>query len=170
MYDYLRKSGAKGYVVSLSGGCDSSTCATLVAHSLTAAARSLGLPQVVQDLGIDLEKPTEVALRRATLACLYQPTKNSSAATKKAASALASALGCEYFEVDVDDLVSSYQTKIEAAIGRVLSWQQDDLTLQNIQARARAPMAWLVANTRNAVLLTTSNRSEAAVGLRHDGW
>nr|HQF15240.1 NAD+ synthetase [Thermogutta sp.] len=33
-----------------------------------------------------------------------------------------------------------------------------------IQARARGPSAWLLANVKKALLLTTSNRSEAAVG------
>jgi NAD+ synthase (glutamine-hydrolysing) len=47
---------------------------------------------------------------------------------------------------------------------RALSWAEDDLTLQNIQARARGPAVWLVANLRRALLLATSNRSEAAVG------
>ena len=36
--------------------------------------------------------------------------------------------------------------------------------LQNIQARVRGPSVWLLANIRNALLLATSNRSEAAVG------
>jgi NAD+ synthase (glutamine-hydrolysing) len=49
-------------------------------------------------------------------------------------------------------------------MGRELTWQKDDLTLQNIQARTRAPMAWIVANIKGAILLATSNRSEAAVG------
>jgi NAD+ synthase (glutamine-hydrolysing) len=38
------------------------------------------------------------------------------------------------------------------------------VALQNIQARARAPGVWLLANLRGALLLATSNRSEAAVG------
>jgi NAD+ synthase (glutamine-hydrolysing) len=46
----------------------------------------------------------------------------------------------------------------------MLTWQTDDTALQNIQARARGPGAWLLANLRGALLLTTSNRSEAAVG------
>ncbi len=50
------------------------------------------------------------------------------------------------------------------AVDRKLDWQRDDVALQNIQARARGPGAWLLANLRDALLLTTSNRSEAAVG------
>ena len=54
--------------------------------------------------------------------------------------------------------------KIEHALGRELTWQTDDLALQNIQARVRAPGIWLLANVQNCLLLTTSNRSEASVG------
>jgi NAD+ synthase (glutamine-hydrolysing) len=53
---------------------------------------------------------------------------------------------------------------VSEALGRELSWDLDDVALQNIQARARGPAAWLVANVRGAILLATSNRSEAAVG------
>ncbi|MCA9015798.1 MAG: NAD(+) synthase, partial [Planctomycetaceae bacterium] len=50
------------------------------------------------------------------------------------------------------------------AVGRDLNWDEDDIALQNIQARVRAPGVWMVANLRDALLLATSNRSEAAVG------
>jgi NAD+ synthase (glutamine-hydrolysing) len=49
-------------------------------------------------------------------------------------------------------------------LGRELSWERDDLALQNIQARVRAPTVWLLANVQNRLLITTSNRSEMAVG------
>ncbi|HXT20617.1 MAG TPA: NAD+ synthetase, partial [Thermoanaerobaculia bacterium] len=39
-----------------------------------------------------------------------------------------------------------------------------DLTLQNIQARVRAPSVWMIANLQRGLLLATSDRSEAAVG------
>ncbi len=57
-----------------------------------------------------------------------------------------------------------YVSVVEAALGRKLEWQRDDLALQNIQARVRAPSVWLLANLNSALLLSTSNRSEAAVG------
>src|SRR6185503_12007231 len=53
---------------------------------------------------------------------------------------------------------------VSDAIGRKLCWNEDDLALQNIQARVRGPSVWLLANLKNALLLSTSNRSEAAVG------
>ncbi|MDB4526563.1 NAD(+) synthase, partial [Akkermansiaceae bacterium] len=76
----------------------------------------------------------------------------------------AAALGCDYAEWEVDDLVEGYESTIESVLKRQLSWQTDDLARQNIQARVRAPGIWMMANIRNALLLATSNRSEAAVG------
>ena len=49
-------------------------------------------------------------------------------------------------------------------MGRKLSWKEDDIALQNIQARARSPIIWMLANVKNALLLSTSNRSEGDVG------
>jgi NAD+ synthase (glutamine-hydrolysing) len=61
-------------------------------------------------------------------------------------------------------LVQRYVALGEGVLGRALDWAGDDLALQNIQARVRAPSAWLIANVNGALLLSTSNRSEAAVG------
>ncbi len=61
-------------------------------------------------------------------------------------------------------MVQGYQDLISRAIERPLSWERDDVALQNIQARARGPAIWMLANLDNALLLATSNRSEAAVG------
>ena len=74
------------------------------------------------------------------------------------------ALDAEYQEWDVDELVEGYRSLVEKGIGRGLNWDDDDLALQNIQARVRAPGVWMLTNIRNALLLSTSNRSEAAVG------
>jgi NAD+ synthase (glutamine-hydrolysing) len=60
--------------------------------------------------------------------------------------------------------VKRYTALAEQVEGRPLTWDKDDLALQNIQARARAPSIWMVANLEDKLLITTSNRSEAAVG------
>jgi NAD+ synthase (glutamine-hydrolysing) len=101
---------------------------------------------------------------RALLACVYQSTRNSSTTTHDAARDVATAIGGEFIAWSVDELVERYTATVSQAIGRELSWATDDLALQNIQARARAPGVWLLANLREALLLATSNRSEAAVG------
>jgi NAD+ synthase (glutamine-hydrolysing) len=61
-------------------------------------------------------------------------------------------------------MVDAYVKAGEACLGRTMDWKRDDLALQNVQARARAPGVWMLANIRGALLLSTSNRSEAAVG------
>ncbi len=166
LFDYLRKSAAHGYVVSLSGGADSSAVAALSAFAVQLAWNELGAEGVNQKLsyldGSAVESPKQLVHR--LLACVYQATRNSSETTRQAAREVATALGAEYFEFDVDGLVAEYERIVSAAIGKPLTWEDDDLARQNIQARVRSPSAWLLANLRRSLLLATSNRSEAAVG------
>ena len=171
LWDYLRKSRAQGYVVSLSGGADSAACAVLVALAVQLAFAELGADGVQQRLpGIRrlheaLEGGAGVAgAVAALLACAYQPTENSGDVTRTAAEEVARAIGAEYHVIDIDAQYKQYIASLEQTLGRKLSWDTDDVTLQNIQARVRAPSIWMLANLRGAVLLTTSNRSEAAVG------
>ena len=166
LFDYLRKTSAKGYVISLSGGCDSACCAVLVAHMLASAVSELGITKACERLGLGQPRSeVKVAdLIKQVLTCIYQRTKNSGPVTHAAASALAQALGATWYDADIQPMVDAYIQSAEKLLQRPLTWAQDDLSLQNIQARARAPLAWLLANVRNSILITTSNRSEAAVG------
>ena len=104
------------------------------------------------------------ALVRQLLTCAYQGTVNSSDDTFTSAQELAASIGARFHHWDIDGEVAGYVGKIQGALGRDLTWQTDDLALQNIQARVRAPGIWLLANVQNCLLLTTSNRSEASVG------
>jgi NAD+ synthase (glutamine-hydrolysing) len=163
LFDYLRKSKAKGFVLSLSGGADSSTCAVLVAEMVRRASRELGLQKVAAMLGI-LVVSTEKELINKVLTCAYQSTRNSSETTFTAAQQLAQSMGAEFKHWMIDEEVSSYEQKIEKALGRKLTWEQDDIAKQNIQARSRSPIIWMLANVKQSILLTTSNRSEGDVG------
>ena len=98
------------------------------------------------------------------LTCAYQSTRNSSTTTLEAAKLLADSIGAEFHQWSIDEESDSYKTKIESALGRKLTWETDDIALQNIQARSRSPIIWLLANVRQSILLTTSNRSEGDVG------
>ncbi|MEM9069968.1 MAG: NAD(+) synthase [Myxococcota bacterium] len=167
LFDYLRRSRAKGYVVSLSGGADSTACACLVRMMADLAVAELGLQGTADRLGHiqalqDASDPK--AMTAALLTTAYQATRNSGDVTKNAARAVADAIGADHLELDVDALVRGYRELVATAIGRKLEWETDDLTLQNIQARARGPSIWMLANIRNQILMATSNRSEAAVG------
>ena len=170
LFDSLRKSRSRGFVVSASGGADSSAVACLAAIGLrfaaaewtaAGAARRAGRP----DLAVDAPDDVVLAgLVRGTLTCVYQATANSGPITRAAARGVAEAIGASFHEFDVEPIVRAYETLAATAIGRPLSWEQDDIALQNIQARVRSPGVWMLANLLGSLLLSTSNRSEAAVG------
>ncbi len=171
LWDYLRKSRAQGYCVSISGGADSAACAVLVALAIQIAFAELGPGGVKRQLAtvrrlhdvIDAGGDARAAIG-VLLSCAYQPTENSGSVTRTAAEQVAKAVGAEFHVIDVDAMYKGYIGALEHAVGRKLDWKTDDVTLQNIQARVRAPSIWMLANLRGAVLLTTSNRSEVAVG------
>lgn len=167
LFDYLRKSRANGFVISLSGGADSSAAACLVALMTELGAQELGPAGFLAKLRYipGLTRATgDKEIVRALLTCVYQSTRNSTDTTHNAARAVAAALGAEFLELDVDGIASAYVTLVERALGRQIKWETDDAALQNIQARVRGPGAWMIANVKGALLLATSNRSEAAVG------
>lgn len=167
LFDYLRKSKSRGFVLSLSGGADSSTIAILVAEMVKRGIDELGLDGFISKSGIPLtvqSNQPEKELVGQLLVTAYQGTRNSSFDTLHSAQTLAKSLGAKFYSWSIDEEVDSYTEKIEKAIGRKLTWEQDDLTLQNIQARSRSPIIWMLANLNNALLLSTSNRSEGDVG------
>jgi NAD+ synthase (glutamine-hydrolysing) len=166
LFDYLRKSKARGFVLSLSGGADSACCAVLVAEMVRRASTSLGWPAFWTAIGIDpasAPTSTKEAVGKL-LTCAYQASVNSSATTHDAAKTLADSIGAHFHAWSIEEESSSYRKKIEVVLGRPLTWEQDDIALQNIQARSRSPIIWMLANVKRAVLLTTSNRSEGDVG------
>ena len=167
LVDYLRKTRSGGYVVSLSGGADSSACAALVRLVVDIGVAELGREGFARRLshisGL-AECVDNDAVTARLLTTAYQSTRNSGEVTRNAARDLAVALGAEHHLLDVDAMVQGYVSIAEGALGRSLTWETDDVTLQNIQARTRGPSIWMLANVKNAILLSTSNRSEAAVG------
>jgi len=170
LFDYQRKSRARGFVVSASGGADSSAVACLVALAVRLAAAEMPVEAVAARLGLGRiagAGDRDAAVRglvHDVLTCVYQATVHSGAVTRAAARDLAAALGAEFHEFDVEPIVRAYVDMVARAVGRPLEWSRDDVALQNIQARARAPGVWMLANIRGALLVSTSNRSEAAVG------
>jgi NAD+ synthase (glutamine-hydrolysing) len=165
LFDYMRKSHSKGFVVSLSGGADSSAVSCLVALMVERGVKELGFEKFAKKAGVELPEDVSVeSLTQSLLTCVYQSTANSSTVTRDAAREVAEAIAAEFLVFGVQALVTKYTDMIGEGIGRPLSWRRDDLALQNIQARVRAPGVWLLANLRGALLLATSNRSEAAVG------
>lgn len=171
LFDYMRKSHSKGFVLSLSGGADSSAVACMVNNMVDTGVEKLGRDNFLAKAGLKIDFDEDLSDEEKNgqvlsniLTCVYQGTTNSSPETFASAGLLAETLNANFINWSVDDLKSLYIEKIEGAIGRNLNWTHDDIALQNIQARVRAPGVWMLANIQGALLLSTSNRSEAAVG------
>ncbi|MTI39940.1 NAD(+) synthase [Fulvivirga lutimaris] len=173
LFDYLRKSRSRGFVLSLSGGADSSSIAVMVSEMVRRGIKQLGAEAFLTKINrsdlIDkvVKEDPQIAAKlilNHLITCAYQGTINSSDDTFNSAKKLAEYIGATFYQWTIDDEVNSYTSKIENAIGRKLTWAKDDLALQNIQARSRSPIIWMLANINNALLLTTSNRSEGDVG------
>ncbi|MFL2866700.1 MAG: NAD(+) synthase [Pirellulaceae bacterium] len=167
LFDYMRKSYSRGFVLSLSGGADSATVAVLVKLMIDFAVKEIGLSGLAHRLRHCFEgsvPETPKKLVGELLWCVYQTTRNSSEITRDAAESIAHAIGARFYELNVDGVVEEYKSLVSGVLQRKLTWDRDDLALQNIQARGRAPSVWMLANIKRGLLLATSNRSEAAVG------
>ncbi|NLK85667.1 MAG: NAD(+) synthase [Aeromonadales bacterium] len=175
LYDWMKKTHAHGFALSMSGGADSGLCATCVAYGQLAALHDLGfdgykalmqsLKFEVPDFTGDKESYIKTYMMPQVLTTVYQGSAVSSSVTRTAAAKVSENLGAKHFEWSIAKLVEDYVGLVnDTTPGDPLTWERDDLTLQNIQARCRAPSIWMIANRYNKLLITTSNASEGAVG------
>lgn len=167
LFDYLRKSFSKGFVLSLSGGADSSSLLVLVAEMVKTGVSELGIEGFLNkihrnDLLGKVFSAEEIITQ--LLIAAYQGSRNSSEATLQSAKELAESVGATFYHWTIDQPVEVAVQVVEKELGRKLSWENDDIALQNIQARSRSPIIWMLANITGSILLTTSNRSEGSVG------
>ncbi|CAI2359539.1 unnamed protein product [Moneuplotes crassus] len=173
LWDYLRRSGARGYFLPLSGGLDSASVATIVGsmcHLVFSAIHDDNDEQVLEDLrnitrqdDFTPESPKDVAAQ--VLNCCYMGTKNSSEETLKRAKALSEDIGFKFYNVEIDDLFDVTKTLFHNLTGKEPKFEahggtyNEDLALQNIQARQRMVMSYLMAqlmpwvNEQNGFLL-----------------
>jgi NAD+ synthase (glutamine-hydrolysing) len=151
--EYTSKTKIPGFALALSGGRDSAMCAILVARMFQYHHPDLK--------GEDLKSCVHKGLCTA-----YMATEHSSSATENAAYALAEELGAHHTRIDIQEALNRQLALTPDLVGHTLNWENDgdDIPLQNMQARLRGSLIWILANTRGFVLLTTSNKSEAAVG------
>ncbi len=167
LFDYMRKSHTHGFTISLSGGMDSSAVLCACYFMIILALDDLGLEKFKKKLSYfkAIQKLDNVeALTQKIITTVYQASKQSSSTTLYAAENLANALAANFYNVNIESLYQDYVKNAEQLLGYQLNWKNNDLALQNIQARVRSPQVWLLANLKNSLLLATSNRSEIAVG------
>lgn len=167
LYDYLRKSRSKGFVLSLSGGADSSTCLVLLTEMIKRSTMALGISEFLKAIGLEDKLDTLLSvedINQQLITVAYQATEHSSTQTFEAAESLSTSVHVQFHQWSIGDEIKHAQAIIESIVGRKLLWDTDDIVLQNIQARSRSPIIWMLANLQNSLLITTSNRSESSVG------
>jgi NAD+ synthase (glutamine-hydrolysing) len=90
--------------------------------------------------------------------CVVMPSPHSSAATQADARSIARNLGANVIEIPIEAGMLAYDEMLAAAGGAA------GITAENIQARIRGNLLMAISNTRGALVLSTSNKSEASVG------
>ena len=179
LWDWMRKTHTRGYALSLSGGADSALCLACVFYSQLEALGALGVNEylkVLEESRIKIDFSMEkfdldpigyfkTHIMPKIILTLYQGSDYSGDVTFNAAKGLAEEVGAWHHSWSISNLVKEYIRLSDSITPESpLSWEKDDLALQNIQARVRAPGIWLLANKYNKLLLATSNLSEASVG------
>jgi NAD+ synthase (glutamine-hydrolysing) len=98
------------------------------------------------------------ALGPEHLTCVVMPSPHSSEETQADARAIARNLGAEVIEIPIAAGMRAYDEMLTDAGGA------EGLTAENVQARIRGNLLMAISNTRGALVLSTSNKSEASVG------
>ncbi|DBA79501.1 TPA: hypothetical protein ACH3X2_007768 [Trebouxia sp. C0005] len=159
LWDYLRRSGASGYMLPLSGGADSSATAAIMGcmTQLVTKAVDAGDKLVEADArrvgqykeGEKVGTPQELANRIFTT--VYMGTVNSGSATKDRARNLAKQIGADHLDVKVDIVIDAMAKLFQMITGKTPRFRADggsnaeNLALQNIQARLRMVLAFFLA-------------------------
>ena len=156
MWDYLRRSKQAGFFIPLSGGIDS--CATaMIVYSmcrLVYEAYHAGNEQVIADvkfLAPDLDFTSPQALAGVIFHTTFMGTVNSSDDTRRRAKDLSAAIGAYHIDLNMDSVVTSLRELFTTVTGFTARFRSDggsppeNLALQNIQARLRMVLAYLLA-------------------------
>jgi len=88
------------------------------------------------------------------------PSRYSSDHSREDARVLADRLGIAFHEIPIEPMHAAYLE----SLGRTFGHPPGDLTEQNVQARIRGQILMALSNETGALLLSTGNKSELAVG------
>ncbi len=100
------------------------------------------------------------ALGAENVTCVFMPTRFSSGESARDAESLAKNLGVAYHVIPIEETFKQYLTMLEP----VFSGTPMGVAEENIQARVRGNILMAVSNKFGAMVLTTGNKSEMAVG------
>ena len=185
LWDYLRRSGANGFFLPLSGGADSSSvaaqigimCQLLVAE--VEAGNQIVLSDIQRIVGDETYQPSNPQeLAQHLFHTCYMGTENSSKETRARAKSLAKEVGAYHLDLNIDTVVDALTNLFIRIVERRPKFKvhggsnAENLALQNIQARLRMVLAYMLAQLLpwargkqgGLLVLGTSNVDEALRG------
>jgi len=156
LWDYLRKSGASGFFLALSGGLDSAACALCVYEVANRICRESVdddevAEQVEQVLGISPSDLTLDAAMRMLLHTAYMSTSNSSQDSASRATNLATAITSSHLSLPLDTAISACSSLASTCLSFIPRFASaggtasESLAMQNLQARLRMVMSYFLA-------------------------
>ncbi len=132
LQEYVSKNRFAGGLIGLSGGIDS----------------ALALALSVDAIGAD------------KVHAVMMPSKYTSHMSLEDAQQLASNLNVEYSVIEIDPLVTAFESSLQA----MFKDTQHDTTEENIQARIRGVLLMAISNKFGKMVISTGNKSEMSVG------
>ncbi|KAI3322595.1 NAD+ synthase [Xylariaceae sp. AK1471] len=169
LWQYLVRTSSPGFFLSLSGGLDSSTVALFVYGMAKVVLNSIkaGSSTTLADFrrvtGMEACPKTPKEIVNLLLTTCYSATVNSSDETRSRADRLAGKLGAQHLSVSIDQVVQANMAIIETALNFTPKYtveggtRAENLALQNIQARSRLVLQYMLAQ-----LATTARKSPRA--------
>ncbi|TQV97743.1 hypothetical protein V2A60_006526 [Cordyceps javanica] len=159
LWDYLRRSGAAGFQIALSGGIDSCATATLVYSMcrLAVEAAKKGNEQVITDMkriatySTELPDTPEVLCNQLLHTVYLGMEVQSSKETRQRAKDLSARIGAYHQDVNIDGMFHAAKDVLTQATGFTPKFKvhggsyTQNLALQNIQARSRMVLTYLFA-------------------------
>jgi NAD+ synthase (glutamine-hydrolysing) len=127
--------------------------------------RKCGFKSVVVGLSGGIDSALTAAIAAAALGPervlgVAMPSRYSSDHSREDAALLARALGLPFREIPIEPMHAAFLAQLQASEGKPLG----DLAEQNVQARVRGQILMALSNDTGALVLTTGNKSELAVG------
>ena len=133
--DYFKKNNIQaGAIIGLSGGIDS-------ALTIALATKALG---------------------KENITAILMPSKYTSKLSLECALAQIKTLGINYKNISIEPIIKSLSNSLFESIK--IYPKSEELTMQNLQARARSIILMAESNLSGKLVLTTGNKSELAMG------
>jgi len=160
LWDYMRKGGATGFFLALSGGADSTATALIVYNMAFLLYQNIkeklhGHEFVLSELRRVFKDPNYMPqsaqeITGKVLFTCYMQSKHSSEDTKRRARDLAKEIGATHLEVSIDDICDGFLKGTQGVINQPRFLSQggslgEDLALQNLQARSRMVLGYYLA-------------------------